>query len=323
MSASTKRKKRYKKILDTYERYFQLQRPYKVILDHLFIQACLEEQTRIKEFLPKILHCEDAEFVVTKCIIHELWKLGQEDKNYVGGLYIAKTLKKIPCCHWEKDRHLLTSRGCIKRHLVASYRSKAPNLVVGAQDEQLRGMVRKFPGVPLLFMAGKAPVIEQLTQKTIRAKNRRIYRQANPVARELTILRALKRKRHENDEPEKKKKKKKNPRPKFIKKEDKREWKSGYQKKWNKKTPNSNSMKKKNNKKPAPKKQNEAPQKIDVAKNTPAPNKGKDVPKTDDGAKSTGNLKVTGDGSAPTKKKRKRRRRKKKKKAETPSENPT
>jgi len=285
MSANVKRKKRFRKTLETYEKYFQLTKPYRVIMDPEFIQACLKGRTQIKEFIPKILHCEKAEFIVTKCIIHELWKLGQKDQEYVGGLHIAKTFRKVPCCHIKGDYPMVPSKKCINRFITASQQAKSPpDLVVAAQAVELRSIVRSFAGLPLLFMHGKVPIVEPLSKKSLKLKNKKIHHQSSPLAKEIRILQAIKRKLNPDEKPRKKKKIDKRLLP----------W-PGWRERKKVKRPNPLSCLKKKKK-----------------KNTLAPKKKKDVQK---------DTATAANGSAATKRKRKRQR--KKKQAEPPSKNPT
>ena len=55
-------------------------------------QSCLEGGIQIRDELPRILHCPEARFCVTPCVLRALKKLG---RKFSGALHIAKTFPQV------------------------------------------------------------------------------------------------------------------------------------------------------------------------------------------------------------------------------------
>jgi U3 small nucleolar RNA-associated protein 23 len=162
-------------ILHSYQITHHIVAPFKVCVDGEFLQAALTGQILLKEQIPKLLMEERTNVFVTPCVDNWLLKKGG---TYSGALHIARSLQHLKCRH---EKGFLRPFHCI-RALVAN--GNPDRLLIGAQDESTRRLIRHVAGVPLLFIHGSTIVMESPTVTTKEAHAEDITAQAAVIAEE-------------------------------------------------------------------------------------------------------------------------------------------
>jgi len=145
------RYKKARKILHSYALSHHIIAPFKVAVDGEFIQSALSGQIMLKEQVPKLLQEERTTVYTTPCV--DNW-LRLKGNNYAGARFIAGKLAHLKCRH---EKGFVRPFDCI-RALVAN--GNPDRLLIGAQDEPIRKLVRHMAGVPLLFIHGSTVVLE-------------------------------------------------------------------------------------------------------------------------------------------------------------------
>ena len=144
-------------ILHSYQITHHIVPPYKVACDGEFLQAALAGQIMLREQMPKMLQEERTTCYVTPCI--DNW-LRLKGGPYSGALHIAKSLPHLKCRH---EKGFVRPFECIK-HLVNN--GNPDRLLIAAQDEPIRKLIRHTPGVPLILIHGSTMLMESPTDTT-------------------------------------------------------------------------------------------------------------------------------------------------------------
>jgi len=159
MSLRVKRQKKIQKIIRYYNIGFNIKDPYKLLCEPSFIYQSLEKKLHIKEQLPKLLGGRVTP-MVTSCGMEELRRLKREiGDQFIGSIVIAKGFYRIKCGH---DENPLGAAECCAELL----KNRENKWIMASQDENLRSQIREIPGVPLLYLAGQVPTLEQPSQKS-------------------------------------------------------------------------------------------------------------------------------------------------------------
>lgn len=206
-----KRLKHCKKHVSFYKNNFGFHQPYQILVDLTFCQTALNYKINIKEQVPKYIDGESQLFT-TRCIMHEGKLLGAA----VGGaVHIGKQFKFRKCGH---EAEPLSAQDCI---LSMIGESNAFHFFVASQDTELRGKLRKLPGVPLLHINYNALVLEKPSKSSELSSRSEETRRAAPAAHEHRELQKMKTEISEEEPELKPKRKKKNPNPLSVKKKTK------------------------------------------------------------------------------------------------------
>ena len=174
-----KRQKQTRKILDFYRMQFQIQRPFKVLLDGNFIHHCVKNNINIRDRLSTLLSDPKVEPLVPNQVIDELTSIGAPCAE---ALAMASTFKQAPVhggsssgrkrkrrggddgmqgepskdVDDEADNKIAPSTAIL--HLLG--RNNRHRYMVATQDVDLRKMTHGIPGVPAMYLNIGVSVLE-------------------------------------------------------------------------------------------------------------------------------------------------------------------
>ena len=134
-----RKNKWFKKTINFYRYVFKFESPFKVIIDGNFVAIALKKKFDLKEALSKALD-ENVHIVIPSCVFRELQSI--EDK-IPGITQIISQYKIEECKH-----NTMEPVNCIRSYIGKRNMDK---YFVATQDKFLRSMLRKIPGVPLIF----------------------------------------------------------------------------------------------------------------------------------------------------------------------------
>lgn len=99
---------------------------------------------------------------ITDCVLAELEKLGPK---YRVALKVAKDprLERLPCAH----------AGTYADDCLVARVTQHKCYIVATCDKDLRRRIRKVPGVPIMYLAGRRYTIERLPEATLGGAPRR------------------------------------------------------------------------------------------------------------------------------------------------------
>ncbi|XP_057296768.1 rRNA-processing protein UTP23 homolog isoform X2 [Hydractinia symbiolongicarpus] len=152
-----KRLKHCKKLVAFYKTTFGFHEPYQILIDLTFCQFALMYKINIKEQIPKYIEGESQLFT-TKCILDEGKLLGPQ---LHGAHLVCKQFKLRKCTHNEP----VSAQECIQSMIGEDNNH---HLFVASQDNELRNVLRKIPGVPLLHIHYNTLVLEKPSKFTKR-----------------------------------------------------------------------------------------------------------------------------------------------------------
>jgi len=155
---------------------------YVISVDKEFIQAAVEGKILLREQMPKMMQ-EETKLFMTRCILEDLRKGG---KAYKGAHTIAASLPFLKCRH---GKGLREPGKCIWA-LIAH--GNPDFLLVAAQNQEIRRMVRSHPGVPTLYINGSVPLLEPPSLDTKRQQKDLIKQHNTPSMPEKKALDNLK-----------------------------------------------------------------------------------------------------------------------------------
>ncbi|KAK2582628.1 hypothetical protein KPH14_004910 [Odynerus spinipes] len=203
----TSRHKKARKYLAFYINNFKFRQPYQVLIDGTFAFAALENKFNIQEQLPKYFQAE-TKLLTTPCIILETEKLGSFNKAVTGAMQIIKQYAIHKCGH---EKQPITGSKCLRSMIAKNNPSR---YIIATQDRELQERLRKIPGVPLMYLHGKAPTLETPSEASQKyAENAR--KKLGMSAWEKENMQALKKEAGllNEAEPKRKKRKKSGPNP--------------------------------------------------------------------------------------------------------------
>lgn len=138
----------------------QLGPPYHVLIDTNFINHSIRKKLDIVRamcdtLLAKCIPC------VTDCVMGELEKLGGK---YKIALRLAKDprFERIPC----------SCKGCYADDCLTQMATQWRCFIVATCDKELRGRIRKIPGVPCMYISGYRYTVERMPEGKFGLKNR-------------------------------------------------------------------------------------------------------------------------------------------------------
>jgi U3 small nucleolar RNA-associated protein 24 len=131
----------------------QLGPPYHVVVDTNFINFSIRKKLDIVRsmmdcLLAKCIPC------ITDCVMGELEKLGHK---YKIALRLAKDprFERIPCS---------CTKGCYADDCIVNLCQQSRCYIVATCDKELRGRIRKIPGVPCMYISGYKYTIERMPE---------------------------------------------------------------------------------------------------------------------------------------------------------------
>lgn len=125
--------------------------PYRVLMDTSFLNSCIRMKIDIVEGMMDCLLAKAIPYV-TECVLTELEKYGQKFRL---ALKLARDPRvvKLKCTHEHKgygDDCLIET---VKENRI---------YIVATSDRELRGRLRKIPGVPIMYAGMRKLKVEQL-----------------------------------------------------------------------------------------------------------------------------------------------------------------
>ncbi|XP_032678148.1 rRNA-processing protein UTP23 homolog [Odontomachus brunneus] len=149
----TSRYKKARKNLGFYVNNYKFYQPFQVLIDGTFAFAALENKFNIQDQLAKYFQSE-VKLLTTLCIITETEKLGLFSSVVNGAMQIVKQYAVHKCGHEKKPTSGLK---CLQSMIGKDNSSR---YIVATQDRELQDKLRKIPGVPIIYLHGRAPTLE-------------------------------------------------------------------------------------------------------------------------------------------------------------------
>lgn len=163
----------------------------------------------IADNVPRYLRSE-LKLLTTQCVIIETEKL---DKKLLGALLILKQYALHKCGHEGKP---ITGSKCLSSMLG---KCNEKHYIVATQDRDLQKQIRNIPGVPLLYLVQKTPVLESPSSCSLEESNKRLGGRFMEEKKSVDVL--MEKSGLAKEEHEVKRKKKKGPNPLSCKKKKK------------------------------------------------------------------------------------------------------
>lgn len=125
--------------------------PYQVICDTNFINFSIKNKLDVKQAFMDCLLAKTIPYV-TECIIAELEKLGAK---YRVALQIVKNnFEVLPCSH----------KGTYADDCIVDRISRHKCYMVGTCDKELKGRIRKVPGIPIVYIKRRQYAVEKMPE---------------------------------------------------------------------------------------------------------------------------------------------------------------
>ncbi|XP_076280594.1 rRNA-processing protein UTP23 homolog [Lasioglossum baleicum] len=153
----TARQKKARKNLGFFINNFKFRPPFQILIDGTFAFAALENKFNIQDQLSKYFQAE-VKLLTTPCIILETEKLCSFSKAITGAMQIVKQYPIHKCGH---EKHSITGTKCL---LSMVGKNNPSRYIIATQDRELQEILRKIPGVPIIYLHGKAPTLEAPSQ---------------------------------------------------------------------------------------------------------------------------------------------------------------
>lgn len=125
--------------------------PYQIICDTNFINFSIKNKLDVKQGLMDCLLAKTIPYV-TECIIAELEKLGAK---YRVALQIVKNnFEVLPCSH----------KGTYADDCIVERITRHKCYMVGTCDKELKGRIRKVPGIPIVYIKRRQYAVEKMPE---------------------------------------------------------------------------------------------------------------------------------------------------------------
>lgn len=125
--------------------------PYQIICDTNFINFSIKNKLDVKQALMDCLLAKTIPYV-TECIIAELENLGAK---YRVALQIVKNnFEVLPCSH----------KGTYADDCIVERITRHKCYMVGTCDKELKGRIRKVPGIPIVYIKRRQYAVEKMPE---------------------------------------------------------------------------------------------------------------------------------------------------------------
>ncbi|AET38536.1 rRNA-binding ribosome biosynthesis protein UTP23 Ecym_3019 [Eremothecium cymbalariae DBVPG len=151
-----KRAKAYKKQMLVYNHTFKFRQPYQVLVDDQLVLETNKSSFDLLKGLKRTLQAE-VKPMITQCCVQKLY----ESKNQ-GAIAQAKMYERRRCNHYKEPKE---PSECI-RSVVDINGRNLHRYVVATQDIEIRRILRRVPGVPLIYMNRSVMVMEPLSSNS-------------------------------------------------------------------------------------------------------------------------------------------------------------
>lgn len=143
--------------MTVYTHTFKFREPYQTIVDAELVLNCDSAKFDIKKGLDRTIQGETKP-MITQCCMQALY----DSKNQYA-IDTAKDFERRRCNH----REPIPPRECIESITIIDGENKH-RYIVAAQDMETRKVLRKVPGIPLVFMNRLVMVMEPLSHASAR-----------------------------------------------------------------------------------------------------------------------------------------------------------
>ncbi|RHY87290.1 hypothetical protein DYB37_004956 [Aphanomyces astaci] len=156
------RAKHIRKSLRQFQFLCGIKPPYKVLLDGNFIAMCIKMHVDIAVRLPSFLQTDKCTYFVTRAVLDEL-KLLSDDADMRAAWEAASAFEVVEGGSDDDDSTDVTSS------MVAAVGARNDKkFIVATQETELRGRLRRVPGVPLIYLNRSVLVFEDMSEATLR-----------------------------------------------------------------------------------------------------------------------------------------------------------
>ena len=138
---SQKRAKSYRKQLLVYNHTFKFREPYQVLLDDQIVMDSTTSKYDLVKALKRTLQAE-VKPMITQCCMQALYETKNEH-----AIDLGKEFERRRCGHMPGEA--VSPKECILNVVDVKGKNKH-RYVVACQDVEIRRLLRKVPGVPLL-----------------------------------------------------------------------------------------------------------------------------------------------------------------------------
>lgn len=149
-----KRAKAYRKQMLVYNHTFKFREPYQVLIDDQIVLDCHGSSFDLVKGLKRTLQAE-VKVMITQCCMQSLY-----ETNNQGAIELAKSFERRRCNHPPKEPE--TPKECIESVVNVNGQNKH-RYVVATQDIEIRRLLRRTPGVPLVYTSRSVMVMEPLS----------------------------------------------------------------------------------------------------------------------------------------------------------------
>ncbi|KRT79994.1 hypothetical protein AMK59_7702, partial [Oryctes borbonicus] len=177
--------KRYKKVnryLNFYANNFGFRQPYQILVDGTFCLAALNSQVNIADNIPKYLQGE-LKLLTTQCAIIETENFGSK---LHGALVILKQYALHKCGHEGKP---VSGSKCFQSMVLESNKN---HYIIATQDRDLQNKLKEKPGVPVLYLHDKAPVLSAPSEVSILKSKEELNDKLGILSKEKVVIDKLK-----------------------------------------------------------------------------------------------------------------------------------
>lgn len=126
--------------------------PYRVIVDTNFVNFSIQNKL---EIVKSMMDCLYAECIpcITDCVMGEIEKMGSK---YRIALRLARDprFERLPCMH----------KGTYADDCIVQRVTQHRCYIVATCDKGLKQRLRKIPGVPIMYVAGRKYTVEQMPE---------------------------------------------------------------------------------------------------------------------------------------------------------------
>ncbi|KAF2808547.1 putative rRNA-processing protein utp23 [Mytilinidion resinicola] len=155
-----KRAKQYRKLMTQYQLGFGFRAPYQILLDADIIQTAAQLKMNFTGMLERTLQGE-IKPMITQCCMRHLYEAN--DQTIIEH---AKGFERRRCGHHTLEKPL-TAMECLSE--VIDPKSSLTNkhrYVVASQNPKMRAMLRRIPGVPLIYINRSVMILEPIATAT-------------------------------------------------------------------------------------------------------------------------------------------------------------
>lgn len=149
-----KRAKSYRKQMLVYNHTFKFREPYQVLVDDQLVLDCCSSSFDLVKGLQRTLQAE-VKVMITQCCMQALYLTKNQE-----AIEIAKGFERRRCNHPPKDP--LSPLECLS-DVVNVKGANKHRYVVASQNIEIRRLLRKLPGVPLIHLSRSVMIMEPLS----------------------------------------------------------------------------------------------------------------------------------------------------------------